>query len=232
MQSYQGENAELHMRMNWQLWNYYHNCGVKTDFFPALFAYMRDGHHLPNQQAESYYGLTEDLGLCQLEYYEACCAVAGQDLTEFFDNWGFFRLIDEEYSQYGSAHYTVTQERVDASQARVRAMNLPPAPPIQYLEDRTTKGSMLYSEMGFYTQFRDKVKITKLPSALVLDDLLILSNCEEAVAVEIREGSTADGDLLYFTNWFYSLIQDGVSLEGNSLWAVQSDGERIKITIE
>ena len=232
MQSYQGENAELHMRMNWQLWNYYHNCGVKTDFFPALFAYMRDGHHLPNQQAESYYGLTEDLGLCQLEYYEACCAVAGQDLTEFFDTWGFFRLIDEEYSQYGSAQYTVTQERVDASQARVRAMNLPPAPPIQYLEDRTTKGSMLYSEMGFYTQFRDKVKITKLPSALVLDDLLILSNCEEAVAVEIREGSTADGGLLYFTNWFYSLIPDGVSLEGNSLWAVQSDGERIKITIE
>ncbi len=225
--SYQGEDPELHMRMNWQLWNYYQKCGYKTDFFPALFNYFRDGHQLPNQSALNYYGRVENAGLCQLEYYEACCVVAGQDLTDFFDAWGFFRTIDQTYSQYGETKYTVTDAMINASKARVRDMNLPKAAPIQYLEDRTKHGGVTYSEMGYYTQYKDKVQITKTPKASISGSKVTLTDCDQAVAVEVRRGTSETGELLYFSNMFS--FTSPVSLSGTSLWAVQYDGKRVKV---
>lgn len=224
------EDTGLHMRMNWQLWNYYQNCGYKADFFPALFNYFRNGHQLPNQSALTYYGRAENAGLCQLEFYEACCAVAGQDLTDFFDAWGFFRPIDITYEQYGTTKYTVTDAMINASKARVRDMKLPKAAPMQYLEDRTTHGGETYSEMGNWTQFRDKVAITKSPSATVSGSKVTLKDCEEAVAVEVRRGSDSNGDLLYFSNMFS--FNSPVAVSGNSLWAVQYDGKRVKVNVQ
>ena len=228
--SYQGEDPELHMRMNWQLWNYYQRCGYKADFFPALFDYFRNGHQLPNQSALDYYGRVENAGLCQLEYYEACCAVAKEDLTDFFDAWGFFRTIDQTYSQYGSTKYTVTDAMINASKARVRDMKLPKAAPIQYLEDRTTHGGTTYSQMGYYTLFRDKTAITKTPTASVSATTVSLNNCDQAVAVELRRGTDESGELLYFSNMF--TFNAPVTLAGNSLWAVQYDGKRVKVTVQ
>ena len=227
--NYQGEDPELHMRMNWQLWNYYQNCGYKSDFFPALFAYFRDGHQLPNQSAMDYYGRVENAGLCQLEYYEACCKVAGQDLTDFFDAWGFFRTIDQTYSQYGETKYTVTDIMINASKARVRDMKLPKAAPIQYLEDRTKHGGETFSEMGYWTQFKDKVTISKSPKATVNGRKVSLTDCDQAVAVELRRGTAETGDLLYFANLFNFEVPASVSLSGNTLWAVQYDGKRVKV---
>ena len=227
--SYQGEDPELHMRLNWQLWNYYHKCGYKTDFFPALFNYFRDGHQLPNHNALDYYGRVENAGLCQLEYYEACCVVSGQDLTDFFDAWGFFRTIDQTYSQYGETKYTVTDAMINASKARVRDMNLPKAAPIQYLEDRTKHGGVTYSEMGYYTQFKDKVTISKSPKATVSGNKVTLSDCDQAVAVEVRRGTTDTGELLFFANTNSFTVPNSVSLSGATLWAVQYDGKRVKV---
>lgn len=227
---YQGENSGIHMRMNWQLWNYYHNCGVKADFFPALFAYFRDGHQLPNQSALDYYGRAENAGLSQLEFYEACCYVSGQDLTEFFDAWGFFRTIDETYEQYGTTRYTVTDAMINAAKGRVAAKNLPKAAPIQYLEDRTTHGGVTYCDMGYYTQYKNKVKITKTPTAKVNGNNVTLSNCDEAVSVEVRSGTSETGELLFFSNMF--VFTSPVSLSGKTLWAVQSDGVRKKVTVQ
>ena len=227
--SYQGEDPALHMRMNWQLWNYYQNCGYKVDFFPALFAYFRDGHQLPNQSALDYYGKAENAGQCQLDYYEACCAVSGQDLTDFFDVWGFFRTIDQTYEQYGSTKYTVTDAMINASKARVRDMNLPKAAPMQYLEDRTTHGGEKYSDMGYFQLFKDQTKITKTPKASVNGSKVTLTDYEQAVAVELRRGTTDTGELLYFSNMASFTVPSGVNISGNTLWAVQYDGTRIKI---
>ena len=228
--NYQGEDPAVHMRMNWQLWNYYHLCGYKPDFFPALFSYFRNGHQLPNQSALSYYGRAENAGLCQLEYYEACCAVSGQDLTDFFDVWGFFRTIDQTYSQYGETRYTVTDAMINAPKARVRDMNLPKAAPMQYLEDRTSYGGITYSDMGLYTQYRDKVTITKTPSATVSGNKVTLKDCDQAVAVELRRGSSETGELLYFSNLFNFSVPISVSISGNTFWAVQYDGKRVKVS--
>ena len=54
-------------------------------------------------------------------------------------------------------------------------------------------------------------------------------NCDQAVAVEVRRGNDSTGELLYFSNMFSFEVPSSVSLSGNSLWAVQYDGARIKI---
>ena len=221
------EDTALHMRMNWQLWNYFQNCGYMADFFPALFNYFRDGNQLPNQSALDYYGLAENAGLCQLKFYEACCTVSGTDLTDFFDAWGFFRPIDQTIEQYGATKYTVTDAMINASKARVRDMNLPKAGALQYLEDRGKFGGETYSEMGYWTQFKDKVQITKSPKASISGTKVVLTDCDQAVAVEVRKGTTETGELLYFSNMFS--FTSPVSLSGTTLWAVQYDGKRVKV---
>ena len=227
--SYQNEDPELHMRMNWQLWNYYQNCGFKPDFFPALFEYFRDGHQLPNADGPKY-GRAEDLGTAQLEYYEACCKVAGEDLTDFFDAWGFFRTIDQQYSQYGTAYYGVTSAMINASKARVRDMDLPKAAPFQYLEDRTTQGGEKFSDMGYWELFKNKTKITGSPKASVSGNKVTVSDFDGVVAIELRRGTSDSGELLYFSN--LASFTSPVSLTGNTLWAVQTDGVRKKVSVQ
>lgn len=50
--NYQGENAELHMRMNWQLWNYYHRCGHRPDFWQRLFKLMQENQPVTDNPGE------------------------------------------------------------------------------------------------------------------------------------------------------------------------------------
>ena len=232
--TYQAEDTELHLRMNWQLWNYYHLCGHNSHFFPDLFNYLRDSAHLlPSEYGSWYYwylGIEDNPGLAQLAYYEACCNVAQEDLTEFFDAWGFFRPVDiASYYQYGYVHYEVTDAMIAESKARIAAKNYPKAAPIQYLEDRGTVGSTKYSELGYYTAFIGEAAAVSSPAAIVMGNA-IDANCNNAVAVELREGNTADGQLLFFSNICYFELPAGLSLTGNSLWAVQADGVRVHMT--
>ena len=230
--SYQNEDPEIHMRMNWQLWNYYQNAGYKEDFFPRGFARLRE-YPLPSEMAPSYYGMLEDPGLAQLKYYEACCWAAQEDLTEFFETWGFFRTIDQDYDQYGTVHYRVTNDMINASKARVRDMNLPKkAAPMQYLEDREVVGTTRYSDMGYWETYRDKVEITKTPKATVSGSKITLTDCDQAVAVELRQSSSETGNLLFFSNLATFNLPSSVTLSGNTLWAVQYDGTRKKVTVQ
>ena len=226
--AYQGEDNALHMRMNWQLWCYFYECGLKPDFFPSLFEYFRGGHQLPNQIG-SWYGRTEDPGLAQLEYYEACCKVSGLDLTDFFDAWGFFRPVDYDYKQYVTVRYKVTEEMIAASKSRVAAMNLPKAPPIQYLEDRESSVQRRYSNMGNISLFKTKAKIDQPVTATISGRKVTVSSYSNVVAIELRRGTAPDGELLYFSN--LSEFTSPVDLSLVSLWAVQSDGVRKNVQI-
>ena len=232
--SYQNEDTEIHMRMNWQLWNYYHNCGYNTHFFPDLFTYLRKTENMLYSEYSSWYywnlGFTDTPGKAQLQYYEACCEVAQEDLTEFFEVWGFFRPVDIQYSQYGNAQYTVTQSMIDDAKARVAAKGYPKAAPIQYLEDRAVapygdNDSYIYSQLGLWTQFRDNPVITGTPTANMNGNMAFLSGVDNAVGIEYRKGDNSNGELLNFSNMQYIEIP----AVAGTLWAVQSDGTRVQI---
>ena len=232
--SYQNEDTEIHMRMNWQLWNYYHNCGYNTHFFPDLFTYLRKTENMLYSEYSSWYywnlGFDDNPGKAQLQYYEACCEVAQEDLTEFFEVWGFFRPVDVQFSQYGNAQYTVTQSMIDDAKARVAAKGYPKAAPIQYLEDRAVapygdNDSYTYSQLGLWTQFRDNPVITGTPTAVMAGNLALLSGVDNAVGIEYRKGDNSNGELLNFSNMQYIEIP----AVAGTLWAVQSDGTRVQI---
>lgn len=216
--THQNEDTELHMRMNWQLWNYYHRCGFKPDFFPTLFQMLRDDP-LPSE-----YSSKDDPGASQLKFAEKVCDAAKEDLTEFFEVWGFFRPIDVDYEQYGTARYLVTDEMIAATKARIAAKNYPKAAPVQYIEDRTTKGNTRYCDMGYYTTFQSKTKITKTPKFTLSGRTYTVTDCDQAVAVELRK--TNSDVLVYFSNLATFTVPEKADISNVSVYAVQADGER------
>ena len=220
--THQGEDTEAHMRMNWQLWNYYHRCGYNEKFWPTLFELLR------RDPLPSEYSNTDDPGASQLKFAEKACDAAGQDLTEFFETWGFYRTIDISYEQYGSARYRVTEEMIRDSKARIAAKGYPKAAPIQYIEDRKVKNDVHYSDMGYFETYRNRTKITKTPTYTVSGRTYTVSDCDQAVAVELRKPASGEtlGELLYFSNLSTFTVPDGVSLTDAVLYAVQYDGER------
>lgn len=223
--THQNEDTEAHMRMNWQLWNYYHRCGFNEQFWPTLFRLLREDP-LPSE-----FSSHDDPGASQLKFAEKACDAAQQDLTEFFETWGFYRPVDVQYEQYGTARYLVTEEMIAASKARIAAKGYPKAAPIQYIEDRTTKNDVVYSDMGYYTTFKNQTKITKTPSYTVSNRTYTVTNNDQAVAVELRKPAVGEtlGDLVYFSNISTFTVPDGIALANLSLYAVQYDGKRILI---
>src|SRR5690625_3477738 len=61
----------------------------------------------------------------QLNFVKKVSEVGGVDLTEFFENYGFFYVGEFEYEDYGRYHYQMSQEMADQAKAEIKAMNLP-----------------------------------------------------------------------------------------------------------
>jgi hypothetical protein len=216
--THQNESTEIHMRMNWQLWNYYHRCGYKSDFWQTLFKLLRE-----NRISES------DPGAGQLIFAKMASKAANQDLTEFFETWGFFVPVDNmSYSQYGTYNYNVTQSMIDEAKAYM-AQFPKQKHAFQYIEDRKTGDTGLDTtppDVGYYKQFADNQKITKTVTYKLSGRTVTVSNGSEAVAFEVRRGD----DLVYFANMLTFTIPDGITITNAKYYAVQADGERIEMT--
>lgn len=87
----------------WQLYLYNTKVMGREDFYPDLYNVMRTSNDIP-----------EDNGARQLNFVKVCCDVAKEDLTEFFEKWGFFVICDEVIDDYGNKRLIVTEEMVQA----------------------------------------------------------------------------------------------------------------------
>lgn len=223
------ENTELHMRMNWQLWNYYHRCGKNPKFWQTLFGLMRE--------EESRIPETEP-GLRQLRFAMMASEAAQQDLSDFFETWGFFEPISAAVSQYGDWTYTVTEDKIN--EVKEFMSKYPKPQPFQYLEDRKVSefpsSDYRYKEVGnvgYYTQFTANggkgQSITKTPTYTKSGTTVTITDGDEAVAFEWRKGAS-DGELRYFSNFLKFDVPASIILYGCELYAVQADGKRIKMS--
>lgn len=223
--SYKNEDTELHMRMQWQLWNYFHRLGNMPDFFPKLFKYLRD-----NPLA------TAAPGTAQMQYAKAVCTVANMDMTEFFDRWGFFiYTFIPNYEQYDTYMYMVSQPLIDQTKEYMATFDKK-VPPIYYLEDRKNGDvgieNYKVGDVGYYTLFKDNVKITGTPTYSLSGNKITVNNGTQAVAFEVRKDSE-NGELLYFFNFLsYSIPSEVVIDETTKFYAVQADGKRIEMKKE
>lgn len=215
---HQGENTELHMRMNWQLWNYYHRCGHRTDFWQRLFKLMRE-----NRTSSS------NIGEKQLLFARMASEAAQEDLTEFFEMWGFFVPTDATIEQYGSYKIKITDDMVRETKTFMSKFPKKAAP-FYYLEDRKQGDVGLDTttpDVGYYTQFeKGKMKpITKEVKASVSGNSVNITNGDEAVAFEVYY----NGKLAYFSTFFSFELPDNLVDKNVELKAVAADGTRVNI---
>lgn len=215
--THQNESTEIHMRMNWQLWSYYHRCGFKPDFWQTLFKLLRQ-----NRIVES------NPGAGQLLFAKMACKAANQDLTDFFEMWGFFVPVDNvAYSQYGDWNYNVTEQMI-ADTKQYMSQFPKPKHAFQYLEDRKTGDVGLDvdpGDVGYYTQFKESQKITKSITYTATGQTLKIKNGDEAVAFEIYR----DGAMVYFSNSFTIALPSGIPVADVVVYAVQADGKRVEV---
>ena len=221
--THQGEDTEIHMRMNWQLWNYYHRCGHNPKFWQTLFKLLREDR------------ITEsDPGGAQLKFAMKASEAAGEDLTDFFDLWGFFIPGEDTIEQYGTWKYKVTEEMIQEAKAFMKKFPKPKHA-FQYIEDRKAGDTGLDtkpSDTGYYTQFEGEVKAVSPNIAYTVSGRkYTVENGENAVAFELRKNN-AEGELVYFFNMFSYDIPAGIELGNAKLYAVQADGKRIEIPVK
>ena len=133
-----------------QLYQFFHILGKKSDFYPELFKALRSDPMV--HTGNTFIAATDDY----LKFYKTCCQVSGYDLTEFFQAYGFFVIptltsytlndvTKDAYKveDYASYYLTVTQAEIDAAKTAVAAMSLPKAN-IIFIEDRITAPAATY----------------------------------------------------------------------------------------
>ena len=137
-----------------QLYQYFHQAGFDTDFFPKLFRTLRESPM--TFQAGTPVPASEDY----LKFYKACCDASGRDLTEFFAAYGFFMLPPaqtpqeinsvstgsyyQEINDYNTFYVYVDQAMIDNAKAYVAAKGYPRCNLI-FIEDRVTAPLATYS---------------------------------------------------------------------------------------
>lgn len=222
---YVGEDAEMHMRMNQQLWTYFVRCGKDPDVFNRIFDNGRTEFILPYWQP----------GKAQLIYAKNVAKACNMDMTEFFDTWCFFIPVKKfRFVGYGAVDYEVTQEMIDETKAYMKQFPKK-CPPIQYIEDRkydanargNEKGrSVSGCDVGYFETYKNNVKITKQVKYSLSGRTYSITDGDQAVAFEIKRGDS----VIYFSNRFQFTVPQGIDLQNAKLYAVQYDGRRIEIT--
>ena len=98
--------AQTHMY--YKMFLYYHVLGHNPKFYPRLFEMLRQDPMTIEYNQSGAKSL--------LHFYKKCCYAAGEDLTEFFRAYGFFRVMKERFvGDYYNAVYNQTQEEIDAA---------------------------------------------------------------------------------------------------------------------
>ena len=209
-------NARL-LRMNWQLYMFFHLAGYDTRFFPKLFSALRQDPMKKYGGGSTFTLASEDY----LKFYEKCCEVSGYDLTEFFALYGFFRLPPEQealtlngttgttytaFNDYSQYYLLVTQEMIDQALARVKAKGYKPCNAL-FIDDRirNAEGRALYpgyvgsyGSTGTLGQWND---FTAEPSgtyvATLTGNTVSMTGGTGAVGFKIYDG---DGNLIQVAN--------------------------------
>jgi hypothetical protein len=110
----------------WQLHLYFSRHG-RPDFYADVMEEMRRRPHA---------GTGNDSIRNQFEFIKICCDVAQLDLTDFFEQWGFFWVGELTVNDYRNYQFRITQAMVDETKAYIAGKKYPkPAVDLTQLED-------------------------------------------------------------------------------------------------
>lgn len=134
-------------RMFWQLWCYYHATGHNKKFYPRLIEILRK-HPLKlttvgNDGTGKHMEVND-----KLHFARMACIAAQEDLTNFFEAWGFFVPLDgypiDDYSKFNAY---LTKEEINAVKQEIKEYGFEENNQIILIDDRP--GSSRESYSGF-----------------------------------------------------------------------------------
>lgn len=125
-------------RMFFQLWCYYHVAGKNPKFYPRLYELLR---RTPIQKPY-YMSARYD----QLHFAKMACIAAQEDLTDFFESWGFFVPLDNYHvDDYSENFLSLTPEDAQAVRDEIAAYKFPKNPALIFIDDRIGSDRASYS---------------------------------------------------------------------------------------
>lgn len=208
----------INNRMWWQLYIYYHKVLGKTDFWKKVFKEMREVHIEPSGES----------GRKQLEFAKACCRAANENLTDFFDLWGFFVTVNKSSTISGM---TITKPMVDETLEYMKQFPKPKHA-MEYIEDRKMVGYLDgdfdrsdIGDLGFFETYKNNSKLSSSISAKISGRNVVVSDGNEAVTIEVRKDDE-NGKLIYFSNFLTFDVPSEADIAGAKVYAVQADGKR------
>ena len=140
----------IKMRMYFQLYLYYHVCGHDTQFYPKLFKLLREDPMKKSSGETVNYG-RYDL----LHFAQKCCEAAGEDLTKFFEAWGFFHQMNKaEASDYGDYVISSTTSMIKDAKKKMAAYPKKAAA-IEFIEDRVAPSLRTDGGEGYKLEYED-----------------------------------------------------------------------------
>ena len=240
--SWPSHSNHLMLRMYWQLYLYYHVAGNNPDFYPTLFKLLREDPIVKvGSSNKSYINKgSDDL----LHFAEKCCEASGEDMTNFFEAWGFFVPMHENhYGDYADYYLTSTEEMIAETKAKM-ATYKKKAGAIEFIEDRvkgvprTDGGSgnkLSHSasvsnagELGHFTDF------TLEKQSVVAKDY-VYTKSSTVVTITSGTGAVgfkvigADGKMLTYSNTHKIQLTALQMASDFTVVAVQANGEYVNV---
>ncbi len=226
------------MRMYFQLYLYYHVAGNDTLFYPKLYKLLREDPMKKTAGSSSINYGRNDL----LHFAKKCCEAAGEDLTNFFEAWGFFQIMSKDMiGDYGDYYISSTKTMITDAK-KTMAKYPKKAAAIEFIEDRAApslrtdggEGYKLdyvagkYAEMGQYTAYYpDSLNVTASGYIYTKSgNKLTFSEGKNAVGFKIYD---SDSTLLTFTNFHQIELSDEIASKDIIIVAVSANGTEVTV---
>lgn len=207
----------------WQIQLYYARVKGYEDVYMDIYERMRTADYPMMKNTKGQGRATHpDNGQIQLNFYRDVSKIVGEDLTDFFDFWGFFKPCDELIDDYAKEQLRITPEMVEKVKAEVKAMALPkPTMEIQYICDAN------------WTYYRDQKTVIKGSPARIEGGgqrLVVPEDWQYYVAIEVED---AQGKKIGIANNREVVIVAPATLTKEcKAYAVAYDGKRTPIEIK
>lgn len=151
----------------WQLHLYATEIAGCPDFYKDIHEMARN---LSGLSGETLYGA------CQLNFIEESCRILGEDMTAFFEAWGFLKEVDETIMDYQEERFLITADMVQAARDKMAG----------YPKKLKLKGIVYLTDENISLFKENKPVIAGSVSRS--GQQIVLSGWQNAVAYELWEG--------------------------------------------
>lgn len=221
-------------RMYYQLFLYYHAAGHNKKFYPRLYELLR------NHPLQKSYYLNNRYDA--LHFVKMCCVAAQEDLTDYFESWGFFvPLKNYHIGDYSNFMATLTQEDIDAVKAEIKAFGFPENKQIIFIDDRPGSKKLSWADYMSIEQAGALGGLEHFRAGVAASGKMGFTLEDGKVKVTLEEGASAgvgfliydeDGTLLGFSNDYTFPVSSkciAAIMSGTAkLYAVGADGKTVE----